>query len=126
MVNKQAGRIGHGNMWLLGREEKALISLDPLPVVVLTPVLLDLLDGHAYGSALDCNIVETSQELCLELSCHAAKGRLDISDNVHMIADKARDLTHKHWKSADKSRMVLLNYQTGASLWQAVQEWLGL
>jgi hypothetical protein len=123
MVNKKVDRIGHGNMWLLGREEKALVSLDPLPIMVLTPVLLELLDTHADGASFDCNIVESTQDLCLELSYHARKDCLSVSGNIHAIACKARDLTHKHWKSADKSRMVLLNYQTGASLWQAVREW---
>jgi len=124
MVNNHTNRIGHGNMWLLGREGKALLSLDPLPVMVITPALLDLLDYHIDGGAFDCNIIETEQQLSFELLYSGSKDRLRVSDNMQMIAYKARDLTHKHWKSADKSRMVLLNYQTGVSLWQAVREWI--
>lgn len=123
MVNRKIDRIGHGNMWLLGREEKALATLDPLPIMVLTPLLLELLDTRTEGEALDCNIVEDADILCLELSYHGDKHCLKKSDNILSTAAKARDLTRKHWKSVDKSRMVLLNYQTGASLWQAVQEW---
>jgi hypothetical protein len=124
MVNNQTNRIGHGNMWLLGREGKALLSLDPLPVMVVTPVLLDLLDYQVDGASLDCNITETESQLNFELLYSGSKDRLRASDNVQAIAYKARELTHKHWKSADKSRMVLLNYQTGVSLWQAVREWI--
>jgi hypothetical protein len=123
LVGENSQRVGHGNMWLLGREEKVVHTLDPLPVMVLTPALLELLDQHKKGGNFDCNITESGDRLQLTLLYHHTTQVIGLSENIYPVAKAAQELTCKHWKSVDKSRMVLLNYQTGASLWQAFQEW---
>lgn len=123
LMGENAKKIGHGNMWLLGREEKVSYVLDPLPIMVLTPALLSLLDKTHSAGSFDCIVSESDDSLTVGLAMHGIKNTFLVSNNLFKSALRARELTCKYWKSADKSRMVLLNYQTGASLWQAFQEW---
>jgi len=124
LLNGHSKLIGHTHMWLMGREKKISDVLDPLPIAILTPLLLDLLDNHTEQEThLDCNIIETRESLKLELSNHTDHTAVQTSLDVYDTIIAMRDMVKENWAPADKSRMLLFNYQTGAALWQAIQEW---
>jgi hypothetical protein len=123
LVNNNAHRIGHSNMWQLGRESKATECLDPLPIAVLTPILLAHLDEQLYDGHFDFNIIDETGTLRTELSEHHTKNLLIASNNMYEQASQLQQLTQNNWAPVDKSRMLLFNYQTGATLWQAFQDW---
>ncbi len=123
LVNSNTKTIGHANMWLFGRSDKATDALDPLPIAVLTPIMLDLIDKSPSYTHIDCNILEGSKRFKVILSQHKQDDIAVSSDNIYLSAIHLRDLTLENWVPADTSRMLLLNYQTGATLWQAFKSW---
>lgn len=123
LVNNNPKRFGHSNMWQLGRESKATECLDPLPIAVITPILLHVLNEQSYDGHFDFNIVDEAGILRTELSQHQSKNSLVVSDNAYDTARHVQQLTQNNWSPVDKSRMLLFNYQTGATLWQAFQDW---
>lgn len=123
LVNNNAKRFGHSNMWQLGRESKATECLDPLPVAVITPVLLHALNEQVFDGHFDFNVVDESDIFRTELSVYQSKNSVTVSDNLYDKASHLQQLTHNNWSPIDKSRMLLFNYQTGATLWQAFQDW---
>ncbi len=123
LVNNNPKRFGHSNMWQLGRESKATECLDPLPIAVITPVLLASLNEQLYDGHFDFNVVDEDGALRTELSEYQSKNSLVVSDNTYDTACQLQQLTQKNWAPVDKSRMLLFNYQTGATLWQAFQDW---
>jgi len=123
LINNNAKRLGHSNMWQLGRESKATECLDPLPIAVMTPVLLNGLDKQVYDGHFDFNIIDEPGVLRSELSAYQSKNSLITSDNTYDKACHLQQLTKNNWSPVDKSRMLIFNYQTGATLWQAFQDW---
>jgi len=123
LVNNNPKRFGHSNMWQLGRESKATDCLDPLPIAVITPVLLHALNGQLYDGHFDFNVVDEPGVFRTELSEYQSKKSLLVSDNTYDKACHLQQLIQNNWSPVDKSRMLLFNYQTGATLWQAFQDW---
>jgi hypothetical protein len=123
LVNNNAKKFGHSNMWQLGRESKATECLDPLPIAIITPLLLRSLDVQVYDGHFDFNIKEEANLLQTELSEYGSKNPVIVSDNVYDQACQLQQLTKNNWSPKDKSRMLIFNYQTGATLWKAFQDW---
>ncbi|HRN78395.1 MAG TPA: hypothetical protein PLU71_04090 [Candidatus Dependentiae bacterium] len=126
LLNGNKRTIGHTHMWLMGREKKISDTFDPLPIAILTPLLLDLFDKRELtldADHIDCNIVDTYHVLRLELAHFEKQDVLTTSLDVHNSMVSMCNLVKENWMPIDKSRMLLFNYQTGAALWQAFQEW---
>lgn len=123
LVNNNPNTVGHGNMWLMGREGRVTKALDPLPAVIFTPVLVDLLDQYPYDGSFDFNIIDKKTALYATLTHTRKKEVLATSHDYLTMSKQIQKLVHTNWDSFDKSRMLLLNYQTGAVLWQALKDW---
>ena len=108
---------------MVGRDSPALSYLDPLPVSVLTPVLLRLIDMHKETGHYDWNLNEVGETLITELRDYTLNSVLISSSNMYAVAQKMQDLLKKNWKPIDKSRRPLFNYQTGAVLWDALSDY---
>jgi hypothetical protein len=126
LVNQNARCLGHVNMWIMGRAEKIINNLDPLPAFVLTPLLLDLLDSITLPQQMhhfDCNIIDSNQRMSLVLFEHKQQHILATSDNIYHLARQVCGLVDKNWAPDDKSRKLIFNYQAITALWHAIQEW---
>ena len=66
LVNNKHKQVGHANMFLMDVTSPATQVMKPAPLVVFTPALLAIA-GQSNCSTLDCNLVETSQTVYLEL-----------------------------------------------------------
>ena len=127
LVNDDAERIGHANMWMLGRSDKATESLDPLSTAVLTPLILDMLDtietkvDAPQYAHLDCNIIDTDDVVQVVLAAHKQDVSLATTQNIYETAIHLRDAVVHCWEPDTKSRAFVFSYQTGATLWQAIK-----
>ena len=64
-INGRSHKIGHDNLWFMGRELKGWDSLKPFPLMILTPYLLHTLQEHNQSN-FDCNIVDAQNSVQVE------------------------------------------------------------
>ena len=119
LINKKTWPIDHVNMWFMGKSKKTCSVLYPLPIMIFTPALLQMLDAQTGHKALDCNIVEHNNALYLELRPHKQDAVLKTSANVYDKAEQLVATVKDHWDPEDKSRAVVLNKKTFSLIYDA-------
>ncbi len=120
IVDNDRRRIGHANMWLMGKAANVSVYLPTLPVVVLTPVLLHKI--HSVNSAhVDCYVLSEGDRLCVALTPHNDKTILlshaDYAPCVRSLNERCAS-----WNPDDHSRHPFFNRKLVhllQSLWAA-------
>ena len=104
LVNKSRKRVGHANMWLMGKGGGVCDILGHLPVVVLVPFIMKLHED-IQGSDLDCHIHEDGNKIHIGLSEHKKKNvQLECCDNIEYMSDRVQS-----WSPDDRSQHPFFN-----------------
>ena len=117
-VNHKA-RPDHSNMWFIGRSRRGARTLWPLPLMVLTPHLLQLVDAVPSEQQLDCNIVDTKDQFCLELLAMNTDMVLIRTENIRPLVVAHKYQVKKQWKPQDKATNMLFNKRTFSLIFEA-------
>lgn len=123
-------RVSHTNMWLLGRSVPIFSFMDPLPLVVLTPIMVAALDRVEDGACTHfkadlmarkkrCWVVVAS---CIDTPCrrqgvHKRRFEREVSQTEFRVCEKEvyKKLTRwgkrmmVEWRPIDPSRDVVFN-----------------
>ena len=121
IVNDDPWHIDHMNMWFLGRSRKSCHTLHPLPLMVLAPAILKMLDAHPSCQRVDCHVLDGNEELKLSLSPSGKSGVLCATDNLHKQALTMGRCTAKEWENEDLSAGAIVSKRTLQALYQAYQ-----
>jgi hypothetical protein len=105
-------RPDHSNMWFIGRSRRASRTLWPLPLMVLTPHLIKLIDEIDGGRHLDCNIIDTQDQFRLEISPVDTDMILTKTENIRPLVIAHKYQVKKQWKPQDKATNMLFNKRT--------------
>ncbi len=122
VLNDQPNVIGHMNMWFMGRAEKVFQSLDPLPLMVLTPLIIQEVQRCLSLHDIDLHLTEAQGLFTAHICEH---GKTDIkcwSDNIYHSIVPAALYARINWDPADKNRGVMFNSRN----WEAIKKaWYG-
>ncbi len=120
--------IDHASMWFIGRSlphglnnviqrcKPIFDVLDPLPISVLLPVMLQQLESSETACAhLDMHIAaDTNNGLfTLSLAPHKSVAMFSTTENLAEQVKHVGDLTRESWRSDDPSRHAVLNARFG-------------
>lgn len=127
MVNNSDQQITHTNMWLAGRSNPVLDSLDPLPLVVFMPALVRCLDQHPKSLAHDLYIVDSGDSCDVSLHpgnlvCHTCKN-YEVYDGKSLRKQLCvwSEKMKSEWQSEDDtSRHVFFNRKNIQALKHAI------
>lgn len=105
LVNNKRKRVGHANMWLMGKARQACDMLVHLPLVVLVPYIMELCSKKKRGSHYDCHIFEKNNSLSMGLTAyqHSYVEIIGIN-NVGYMTERIAS-----WHSDDISRHPFFN-----------------
>jgi hypothetical protein len=121
-VNESKKRIDHANMWLMGISRKACQTLDPLPILVLIPMIVQAAD-QADQERLDCNIVSTCQNVSVQIRPHGQRAIITQTDNIHAHAVAWNKAVLKSWSPDYKSRNVIFSFKIRKVLTNTIKDW---
>jgi len=121
-VNESKKRIDHANMWLMGISRKACKTLDPLPILVLIPMIVHAAD-QTQEERLDCNIVSTRQNVSVQIRPHGQRDVITQTDNIHTHAVAWNKAVVKSWSPDYKSRNVIFSFKMRKVLTNTIKDW---
>jgi hypothetical protein len=121
-VNNSKKRIDHANMWLMGLSRKACKTLDPLPIAVLVPMIVQSADQVEH-ERLDCNIVSTEHHICVQISSHGQQEVIVQTDNIRPHAVAWNRAVVESWAPDYTSRNVIFNFKMRKVLYNALRDW---
>jgi hypothetical protein len=121
-VNESKKRIDHANMWLMGISRKACRTLDPLPILVLIPMIVHAAD-QAQEKRLDCNIISTHQNVSVQIRPHGQREIIAQTNNIHTHAVAWNKAVLKSWSPDYKSRNVIFSFKMRKVISTVVKDW---
>lgn len=122
IYNDNPATIGHMNMWFMGRSEKLFHSLDPLPLMVLTPLIIQEIDRCKGLNDIDMHFTEARGLLTAHICEHNTQDIKCWSDNLFHTCLPAALYARTNWTPGDKNRSVMFNYRNYTALKKA---WFG-
>ncbi len=122
IFNNDPSRIGHMNMWYMGRAQKVFSCLDPLPLMVLTPLIIQEVEQAQDLADIDLHFTEARGVLTAHVCEHSSHDILCWSDNLYHACVPAALYARINWNPGDKSRNLMFNYRNYAAIKKA---WFG-
>lgn len=121
-VNNDARRIDHANMWLLGISKKACEHLDPLPIAILLPLIMQ----HAQTvpeTDIDCNIISSPLQVRIQLRPYGQQQVIAQSNNVYSDASCWNKAVVASWRPDYSSRNAVFNFKMRQAIYTAMKDW---
>ncbi|MEX0672072.1 MAG: hypothetical protein WD068_01840 [Candidatus Babeliales bacterium] len=122
IYNDNPAQIGHMNMWFMGRAEKLFESLDPLPLMVLTPLIIQEIDRCRDVNDIDLHFTEARGLLTAHICPYGQRDIKCWSDNLFHVCLPASLYARTNWNPGDKNRSVMFNLRNYTALKKA---WFG-
>jgi hypothetical protein len=122
IFNENPTIIGHMNMWFMGRAEKLSHSLDPLPLMVLTPLIIQEVDKCGDINDIDMHFTEAPGLLTAHICPYNTQEIKCWSNNIFHTCLPSALYARSNWNPGDKNRSVMFNYRNYAALKKA---WFG-
>lgn len=111
LYNDDNKHIGHADMFVLDVPNPVIKSMQPLPIIVLTPLIKNILKDHEAPHLIDCDIIdESSNQLTrLDFREHHSWHLLVKSPNFYNDAMQISSKVTINWNPDSRSRIIGLN-----------------
>jgi hypothetical protein len=129
IVNKNLKHIDHANMWLIGRSRPLDKRVEPLPLMVLTPLILASIKQVGIPSCVNACLTIDEQNLSVMLLPEALLAPslpASWSSTASMTMDTVCRLTQlvkDNWIPADGQRSPIINGKSFVAVRDGIAKW---